>query len=768
MIDITKLNLNQVNLLAEQIAPNMRSKTQAPSLPKTPITDIQAAKSIAKNIYQSKGWLTDDEQRAVKAIKSIRDNKMFELVQTELRKLTGGRGIGQYVTSFIQDGIYQAHISLNYVNSILAHLKKIKANSMTINMFTTIQYKLLIKKSQEDKEDIAIGGPELRQFWKDHHHDIMLAASIGAMFFGPIGLIVSAGISLGDAGMYYQEGDRYNAGLMAGLAILPGLGRIISKIPAIAKVGAPAMAKLGAKLATSSKPILNRLEMAIIKDMSKYQGLIKSEMDAYFKARVANEAALIARKAGAKGAKKILQKIADGSLKASVVGGRTAGQVGAGLVTFDLYNKGWDKVYVNLGMDKKDIHDKQKIALDKWIKQTESINMNSKHILETIIKESLQSEQLTMNNKPTTVKPTTVKTKPITVKPTVVTPAGPFKNQAEGDAFRVWLNTNYPSAARDLDLDKTGPYDNAVIKKAYNIHKKDYLQYKDDSDGVGVDDLFELSGLQLAFLVVVAGAVGIPITIFGIKTVRRISLLVKYRKYLVPLLRSGKFKDFRKLLASKKFRGVSEAQRKEMLDLLKNPGAKVQLISALDEMMIKSFVRGEEGVTAKELRDILDDDLWRKYGPEIERRQAQRDAAAAKKRGSTVSTAKPIKIKLAKVSRDAKWTSATAFNLNVDTYAAELKNAGIYGPNDFIAFKQGMRSNIEKDFIHLKSQFAAGPGSNNGVWILNSHIDANTFPNFLKWQKDLMAANPKFDVNLLNTDRYRRAKAKWYIVKNSR
>ena len=599
----------------------------------------------------------------------------------------------------------------------------------------------------------------LDKFWKEHHHDIMTAVSIGALFFGPIGLLVSAGVSLGDAGMYYHEGDRYNAGLMAGFAILPGLGKVVSKIPAVAQLGSAGMAKLARKLATSSKPVLNRLEMYVIKDMSKYQGLIKTEMDTYLKARAANEAALIARKTSAKGAKKILQKIADGSLKASVVGTKTAGQIGAGFVTFDLYNKAWDNVYVNLGLGKKDIRDKQQQALDKWVKQTESKQMDiSNKILETIIKESLQSEQLTFVDKPTTTKTVTVK------KP------GPFKTQAEGDAFRKWMVSNKPSAARDLNLDETGPYDNDVIKKAYNQYKTEYNQYKQDTNGTSSSDLLDLSGLQWALLIIATAAVGIPITLFGIKLTRGVYYLSKYRKQIVPMLRSGKLSEFRKLLKSKEFRKLSEAEREKLIDLLKNPGAKAKLIGAMDEMMINSFFKNQ-GVTADELRDVLDPEVWKKYGPTIEKKQAQRDAMLAKKSQGTqstskVSTLKPIK--LAKTTRDAKWTSAQAFNLNLDAYAAEVANTknGIYGVNDLVAYKKGYTNNITKDWEYIKTQFAQAPGSKDGVWVLNSHIDASKFPDFSKWRQDLLAANPKMNANALNADRYRRAKAKWYIIKN--
>ncbi len=44
----------------------------------------------------------------------------------------------------------------------------------------------------------------------------------------------------------------------------------------------------------------------------------------------------------------------------------------------------------------------------------------------------------------------------------------PFKNEAEGNAFRGWVNDNYPDYARSIDLDRTyREYNNNTIKKAW-------------------------------------------------------------------------------------------------------------------------------------------------------------------------------------------------------------------------------------------------------------------------------------------------------------
>lgn len=48
----------------------------------------------------------------------------------------------------------------------------------------------------------------------------------------------------------------------------------------------------------------------------------------------------------------------------------------------------------------------------------------------------------------------------------------PFKNREEGNAFRNWLNDNFPDAAKSLDLDRDGSHTNPTIKKAFNTIPK--------------------------------------------------------------------------------------------------------------------------------------------------------------------------------------------------------------------------------------------------------------------------------------------------------
>ena len=50
----------------------------------------------------------------------------------------------------------------------------------------------------------------------------------------------------------------------------------------------------------------------------------------------------------------------------------------------------------------------------------------------------------------------------------------PFQTDAEGNAFRAWVNQKYPAYAREIDLDPTGKRDNAYIRKAWAKYGEEY------------------------------------------------------------------------------------------------------------------------------------------------------------------------------------------------------------------------------------------------------------------------------------------------------
>ena len=51
----------------------------------------------------------------------------------------------------------------------------------------------------------------------------------------------------------------------------------------------------------------------------------------------------------------------------------------------------------------------------------------------------------------------------------------PFKTKAEGNAFRVWVNTKYPDYAKSIDLSKSGEL-NSYVEKAWVVYGAEYTK----------------------------------------------------------------------------------------------------------------------------------------------------------------------------------------------------------------------------------------------------------------------------------------------------
>ena len=64
------------------------------------------------------------------------------------------------------------------------------------------------------------------------------------------------------------------------------------------------------------------------------------------------------------------------------------------------------------------------------------------------------------------VKTTTTSSTPTSSTPKSL-PSIPFTSKLEGNAFRDWINDTYPSYASEINLDRTGSYNNSYINKAW-------------------------------------------------------------------------------------------------------------------------------------------------------------------------------------------------------------------------------------------------------------------------------------------------------------
>lgn len=325
---------------------------------------------IADIIWLSKGTIKDNENNAMRAVLAIKSAKQFNQVQKEFQKKSGGQGIGQFIfdifgtyttdksgkaQNLVSNLLTRGHAdTANRLQRILTHLENIGANPKSIEY---VQKALNNAKGINIVKKVAWNSPQLKTIKTayEYRHEIALVASLIAPFILPFGLAISSGIMLADAGMHVAEGNYLEAGYSAIFALLPGIGGIASKIPAIAKLEAKGMAALGRKLALSKNPVLNRLELSIIKDMGKYQHLIKSDLNAYFGARFENEMIHAIKIAKYPTIRKILYLLGTGTIKASVLGGRLLKFGIKTFVPYSIAESAWEKAYVSSGLQAQEV-----------------------------------------------------------------------------------------------------------------------------------------------------------------------------------------------------------------------------------------------------------------------------------------------------------------------------------------------------------------------------------------------------------------------------
>ena len=187
------------------------------------------------------------------------------------------------------------------------------------------------------------------EFRKQFYTTVGIATS----FIPIVGWAVSAGVFSLDAADQYKQGNMREAGLAAVFAAIPLIGKplgLLAKIPAVARLGERGMAALGEKLAMSGEPVLSAIERLAIKEIWKQQYFIKNGLDKYIRASLANQITnsaardQIRRQLGARGAN-VIFKIADGSVKASIVGAKLATVIGSYSAGIEGYQRLFDKYY---------------------------------------------------------------------------------------------------------------------------------------------------------------------------------------------------------------------------------------------------------------------------------------------------------------------------------------------------------------------------------------------------------------------------------------
>lgn len=108
----------------------------------------------------------------------------------------------------------------------------------------------------------------LPELTSDEKHLLMDIAAVGAFFIPVVGPAISLGIELANAGMYYYEGDTYSAGFALAFSLIP-MGELVTKIPAVKKLGRDGLASLIKKARVGGK--LTKTEAEAVEQITKNQ-----------------------------------------------------------------------------------------------------------------------------------------------------------------------------------------------------------------------------------------------------------------------------------------------------------------------------------------------------------------------------------------------------------------------------------------------------------------------------------------------------------------
>jgi len=264
-----------VNLLDEQ---KFKSQQQVKQ---------EAAKKLAQQIYDSKGIFLDNEKGALSSIKQILSIEQYKLVNRELQKLTGNRGLGEYLHEFmdfrdlykvaehlvkvlpqkdwfwtvkkvftwedlIEEISYRRPGAAGMVPSSSRRPSEAQTLQMLFNNWASKKNSIkkdLLYKMLMDPALYAPYTTNLLSAFKSHemHAGIENAASL-LYFAGPVGIGLASLAMTADAKLYWDEGNKFGAGVSAFFAALPFISRVVQRIPAVQKFKRAALAKLGAKI----------------------------------------------------------------------------------------------------------------------------------------------------------------------------------------------------------------------------------------------------------------------------------------------------------------------------------------------------------------------------------------------------------------------------------------------------------------------------------------------------------------------------------------
>jgi hypothetical protein len=163
------------------------------------------------------------------------------------------------------------NISPNTAQSMKNYVTQVADKGTTSgNNSTNLNLKGVKAVNVPVKKDLS---PEQIKADQEMVHNMNAILQIATAFIPYVGPYISAGIGGEDARLYWEEGDKTSAAVVAVFSLLPGL----SLIPGAKELGKKGMAKLFSKFIKGEK--FTPLEDKVAKELGKESQLIKNEVD---------------------------------------------------------------------------------------------------------------------------------------------------------------------------------------------------------------------------------------------------------------------------------------------------------------------------------------------------------------------------------------------------------------------------------------------------------------------------------------------------------
>jgi len=112
-------------------------------------------------------------------------------------------------------------------------------------------------------------------------HNLNTLIGLASIFVPVIGPVIAASVGAVDAAMYWSEGNKKTAALVAIFSVLPFALKTLQLIPEVQQLGVKGMSVMAEKLLKNAS--LTSTEAKIVQKMSQNQKVIVSEVDAITK-----------------------------------------------------------------------------------------------------------------------------------------------------------------------------------------------------------------------------------------------------------------------------------------------------------------------------------------------------------------------------------------------------------------------------------------------------------------------------------------------------